>query len=295
MRYGLYVPNFGAFGDPHNVMHLAVDAEENGWDGLFLWDHIAGPPIDGGADGSKIEHNMIDPWVALAAAATATRRIRLGTTVTPVPRRRPHKLVRETASLDRLSGGRVVLGVGTGEGASEYDQLGEEADHRARGDMLDEALDIITQLWSGTEVNHVGTHYRVENARFLPTPVQQPRIPIWVGGVWPNRRPMRRAARWDGVMPLLAEDAGQDLDLLTRCIDFVRQQRASEGPFDVVYSGISPGDQPDDAAAQVAAYGDVGVTWWLEAIAPYRFDPGIDQPWDFERLRERVLQGPPAA
>jgi len=294
MKYGLYVPNCGAFGDPHNVIQLAVDAEETGWDGLFLWDHIAAAFV-GGAAGSGVGRELIDPWVALAAAATATQRIRLGTAVTPVPRRRPHKLARETASLDRLSGGRVVLGVGTGEGAREYDQLGEESDHRARGDMLDEALEVITQLWSGTEVDHIGPHYRVENARFLPTPVQQPRIPIWVGGVWPNRRPMRRAARWDGVIPLLSEYQGQDLDLLMHCIDFIREHRAGEEPFEVVYPGISPGDQPDDAAAEVAAYRDAGVTWWLEAIAPYRFEPDIDQPWDFERLRERVLQGPPVA
>ncbi len=294
MKYGLYVPNCGAFGDPHNVVELAVGAETSGWDGLFLWDHIASP-FAGDADGTGIERNVIDPWVALAAAATATRRIRLGTAVTPVPRRRPHKLARETASLDRLSEGRVVLGVGSGEGAREYDDLGEEADHRARGDMLDEALDIITQLWSGAEVDHLGPHYRVKGARFLPTPVQQPRIPIWVGGFWPNRRPLRRAARWDGVVPLLSEYQGRDFDQLRGCIDFIRQNRTGDESFDVVYPGISPGEQPDRAAEEVAAYGEVGVTWWLESIAPYRFDPEVEDPWNLERLRERVLQGPPTA
>ncbi len=189
----------------------------------------------------------------------------------------------------------MVLGVGTGEGAGEYDQLGEEPDHVTRGDMLDEALDIITQLWLGADVEHAGPHYRIEGARFLPTPVQEPRIPIWVGGVWPNRRPMRRAARWDGVIPLLPKWQEEDFDCLTRCIDYIRQHRTGDDPFDVVYPGSTPGDQTDEAAAQVAAYRDVGVTWWLEAIAPYRFDPGIDEPWDFERLRERVLQGPPTA
>jgi probable F420-dependent oxidoreductase len=294
MNHGLYVPNCGAFGDPHNVIRLAVAAEENGWDGLFLWDHLK-TPLPGGADDSGIEHHVIDPWVALTAAATATKRIRLGTAVTPVPRRRPHKLARETASLDRLSGGRVVLGVGTGEGAAELDQFGEEEDHRTRGDMLDEALDIITRLWSGTSVDHVGPHYRAEEARFLPTPIQQPRIPIWVGGVWPNRRPMRRAARWDGVIPLFQVWSGQDFDLLRDCMEYIRQHRAGDESFDIVYPGISPGDRPDEAASQVAAYRDAGVTWWLESIAPYRFDPDIDDPWNFERLRERVLQGPPAA
>ena len=291
MNCGLYVPNCGAFGDPHNVVQLAVDAEANGWDGLFLWDHIK-PPF-GDDHGSGIGRHVVDPWVALAAAAVATDRICLGTAVTPVPRRRPHKLARETASLDRLSNGRVVLGVGSGEGVGEYDQLGEEADHPTRGAMLDEALELITRLWSGTEVDHVGAHYRVEGARFLPGPVQEPRIPIWVGGVWPHRRPMRRAAHWDGVVPLLSEWQGQDLGQLKDCIEFIRRHRTDEGPFDVVYPGITPGDRPDEASAEVAMYREAGVTWWLEAIAPYRFEPDIDQPWDFERLRERVLQGPP--
>ncbi len=161
--------------------------------------------------------------------------------------------------------------------------------------MLDEALEIITQLWSGTGFDHIGPQYRVEDARFLPTPVQQPRIPIWVGGVWPHRRPMRRAARWDGVIPLLPEWQEEDLDSLTQCINYIRRHRTSDGPFDVVYPGISSGNRPDQAAEQVSPYRDAGVTWWLESIAPYRFDREIENPWDFERLRERVLQGPPEA
>jgi len=288
---GLYVPNFGAFGDLHKVVQRAVGAEENRWDGLFLWDHISGQPL--GPDSSPVGRDMVDPWIALAGAAAVTSRIRLGTTVTPVPRRRPHKLAREVATLDRLSGSRAVLGVGSGGGTSEYDLLGEETDLRVRAEMLDEALDVITQLWSGTEVNHVGAHYRVEGARFLPAPVQQPRIPIWVGGMWPHRKPMRRAARWDGVMPLMPEYGEKEFQLLRECIDYVRRHRTSDDPFDVVYASDSPSDRPDEAAELVARFRDVGVTWWLESIAPYRFKPEPDDPWDFERLRERVLQGPP--
>lgn len=291
MKHGLYVPNFGAFGDPQNVIQLAADAEESGWDGLFLWDHIA-PRIARGIEGSKI--NVIDPWIALAGAAMATRRILLGTAVTPVPRRRPQKLARETASLDRLSGGRVVLGVGSGEGPVEWDDFGEQTEARARGEMLDEALELITRLWSGEVVNHTGLHYRVEGARFWPTPVQRPRVPIWVGGVWPHRRPMRRAALWDGVIPLMPEYGEQEFVDLRHCVDFIRQHRESDDPFEVAYPGISPGDRPEEAAEMVGAFRDVGVTWWLESIAPYRFDRGMEEPWDVERLRERVLQGPPA-
>jgi alkanesulfonate monooxygenase SsuD/methylene tetrahydromethanopterin reductase-like flavin-dependent oxidoreductase (luciferase family) len=283
MNYGLYVPNFGAFGDPATMVSLAESAEANGWDGFFIWDHIAG-----------YDNTMCDPWAALGAVAQATERIRIGTTVTPVPRRRPHKLARETVTVDRLSGGRLVFGVGSGEGPPEYDRLGEPADHRVRGEMLDEALDVITRLWSGEVVDHVGTHYRVEGARFRPTPLQQPRIPVWVGGVWPHRRPMRRAAKWDGVIPLfdLPEDAG-DLAALRACLTYIKEHRSSDGPFDVVYTGTTPGHDRERTREIVERYRDAGVTWWLESIAPYRDGRGFGEPWDLERLRERVLQGPP--
>ena len=239
---------------------------------------------------------MVDPWVALGAVAQATRAITIGTTVTPVPRRRPQKLARETTTLDRLSGGRFVFGVGSGEGAAEFDNMGENAVHKERGEMLDEALDVITQLWTGEPVNHRGTHYTVEGAAFLPTPVQTPRIPIWVGGFWPNRKPMRRAARWDGVMPLIAytDDAGELRDVQA-CVDYVLSRRETDDPFDVVYSGATPGDDPTRAAEIVGSFEQVGVTWWLEPIAPYRFDKGFTEPWNTEQLRERVLQGPPGA
>lgn len=283
MQYGLYLPNFGAFGDPKTLVSLAIDAEASGWDGFFIWDHIAG-----------FDNTMADPWVGLAAVAQATKRIRIGTTVTPVPRRRPQKLARETVSLDRLSDGRLVFGVGIGEGAGEFDNLGEETELITRGQMLDEALEIITRLWSGEPFDHRGRHYRVEGARFRPTPLQQPRIPIWVGGIWPHRKPMRRAAKWDGVIPLFdTSNEAQALDQLVECIDYVHSHRESDGPFDVVYMGITPSDDPVRAGEIVARYAKAGVTWWLESIAPYRFDEGFDEPWDLEALRERVLQGPP--
>ncbi len=283
MKTGLYLPNFGAWGEPAAMVSLAIDAEESGWDGFFIWDHIGG-----------FKNTMADPWVALGAVAQATATITIGTTVTPVPRRRPQKLARETTTVDRLSGGRFVFGVGSGEGAPEFDKMGENTDHRARGEMLDEALDVITQLWSGEPVDHRGTYYTVEGARFVPTPVQTPRIPIWVGGFWPYTRPMRRAARWDGVMPLLRLEEGEiETEALRACVDYIAAHREISDPFDVVYSGVTPGDDPERAAEIVGAFADAGATWWLEPIAPYRYDEGMAEPWDTERLRERVLQGPP--
>ena len=283
MNTALYLPNFGSWGDPTAMVSLATDAEASGWDGFFIWDHIGG-----------FENTMVDPWVALGAVAQATSTITIGTTVTPVPRRRPQKLARETTTVDRLSGGRFVFGVGSGEGASEFDDMGETTVHRERGEMLDEALDVITELWTGESVNHRGAHYTVERARFAPTPVQKPRIPIWVGGFWPYKRPMRRAARWDGVVPLLRLSEGEsETEALRACVDYISSHRESADPFDVVYSGVTPGDYPTRAAEIVGPFADAGATWWLEAIAPYRYDAGFAEPWNTEKLRERVLQGPP--
>lgn len=186
MKFGIYLPNFGTYGDVRALANLARDAEQSGWDGFYIWDHIAGEHMP-----------IVDPWVGLAAAALQTERIRIGTTVTPLPRRRPWKLARETVSLDHLSGGRLTLGVGIGLGQAEWNDLGEQTDLKQRGAMLDEGLQVLTGLWSGEPFSFSGQYYQVKEAHFLPKPVQQPRIPIWVGGFWPNKAPFRRAA-WAG-------------------------------------------------------------------------------------------------
>ena len=283
MNYGIYLPNFGAFGDPLTLVALACDAEDAGWDGFFIWDHIAG-----------FENPIVDPWVGLSAVAQATDRIRIGTTVTPLPRRRPQKLARETVSVDRLSGGRFTLGVGIGDIPSECGGLGEETDPRTRGDMLDEGLEVLTRLWSGERVDHDGAHYHVEGARFTPIPVQRPRIPIWVGTVWPNKRPARRAARWDGIFPLFdTREPVVAQGLLAECLEYVRAHRSTADHFDVVHAGITPGDDAVTAREIVSGFERAGATWWLEAIAPYRLGKDFDEPWDLASLQERVRQGPP--
>jgi alkanesulfonate monooxygenase SsuD/methylene tetrahydromethanopterin reductase-like flavin-dependent oxidoreductase (luciferase family) len=132
MKFGIYLPNFGSYGEARVLANLAQDAENSGWDGFFIWDHIAGLTLP-----------MVDPWVALAAIAVTTHRIRIGTTVTPLPRRRPWKLAREAVSIDHLSGGRLTLGVGIGGGESEWAHLGEQPDLKKRGVMLDEALSVL--------------------------------------------------------------------------------------------------------------------------------------------------------
>ncbi len=285
MQYAIYLPNYGCFGDVRVLADLAREAENAGWDGFFLWDHIAGEsPLP-----------TVDPWVALAAIAMNTERMRIGTTVTPLPRRRPWKLARETASIDQLSGGRLILGVGIGLGAREWDDLGEETDQRVRGQMLDEGLDVVTGLWSGEPFSYTGEYYQINAAQFLPAPVQQPRIPVWVGGFWPNKAPMQRAARWDGVFPLLGDVAPQDeLPTFRECVAYVKAQRAALGltdPFDVIAMGpTAPGCMPVEYVPDFAA---AGATWWLELIAPWPYGYRGEGEWPFEAMRARVLQGPP--
>jgi alkanesulfonate monooxygenase SsuD/methylene tetrahydromethanopterin reductase-like flavin-dependent oxidoreductase (luciferase family) len=160
--------------------------------------------------------------------------------------------------------------------------------------MLDEGLQVVTRLWTGDSVDFEGKHYRIQSTGFKPTPIQRPRIPVWVGGFWPNRKPMRRAAEWDGVIPLFDVPEGQsDLGELADCVEYTKQYRRTDQPFDVIYVGITPGDNLTKAADLVRQYRQVGVTWWLESIAPYRFGESFAEPWDLQRLRQRVLQGPP--
>lgn len=193
MRHAIFVPNFGVFSDPVLVADLAARSESAGWDGWFLWDHVVYRNGDEPA---------ADPWLTLGAVAQNTSRIRLGPLVTPLPRRRPWNVARQAVTLDHLSGGRVVLGVGIGTRTTpEFSGFGEVEDLATRGSMLDEGLELIEALWSGEEVNHRGSHYRVEGVRFRPAALQDP-IPIWVAAVWPSRKPLRRASRWQGVVPL---------------------------------------------------------------------------------------------
>jgi alkanesulfonate monooxygenase SsuD/methylene tetrahydromethanopterin reductase-like flavin-dependent oxidoreductase (luciferase family) len=230
--------------------------------------------------------------------ALRTRRLRIGPMVTPLARRRPWKLARETVSLDHLSEGRLVLGVGLGSGRpSEWNAFGEADQPRVRGAMLDEALQVLEGLWSGRPFSFEGRYYRVEEAAFLPTPLQSPRIPIWVAANWPHRAPLRRAARWDGCFPLfLPEGAPEDVALLAEAVRLLRAERSGDAPFDVV-KNAGPGT-PEDRSARsdlVQRYTEAGATWWVDTLVPEAFDGDWGAGWPADQMRARIQAGPPRA
>jgi alkanesulfonate monooxygenase SsuD/methylene tetrahydromethanopterin reductase-like flavin-dependent oxidoreductase (luciferase family) len=284
MRYAVNVPNFEDYSDVRTVAALAADAEAAGWDGFFVWDHLAFV--------KAWKLRVADPWMLLCGVALATERLRLGPMVTPVPRRRPWKLARETVTLDRLSGGRLILGVGLGEPpADEYGSFGEPTDPVVRAAMLDEGLEVLTRLWSGETVSFAGRHYRVDEVAFQPTPVQRPRIPIWVAGAWPRRGPLRRAARFEGSCPLKVGADGEltvlepdDVRRLRAVVDAHREDPAA--PFDVSVGGATPED-PAAARAMLEPLAEAGTTWWQESVDP--------RETDLEAFRRRVRRGPPGA
>jgi alkanesulfonate monooxygenase SsuD/methylene tetrahydromethanopterin reductase-like flavin-dependent oxidoreductase (luciferase family) len=228
-RRGIFVAPFDELSEPRAVAELAARAEARGWDGLFVWDHIQyRSPVSA----------VADPWVTLAAVAMATERVTIGPLVTPLARRRAHKLARETVTLDRLSGGRLVLGVGLGgdrNGEFDRERFGEEDDPRARALLLDDGLERLAAYWDGA---------------FEPRPVQEPRIPVWVAGRWPNRRPLQRAARWDGLFPIDLEGPEQ----LAEAVTAVRELGAPDD-FDFVVTN-PPG-------TDITPWVEAGATWCL--------------------------------
>ena len=246
MKHALFLPIFDELADPRVVASLAADAEEAGWDGVFVWDHI------GYREGVEL---VADPWVTMAAMACATSSVRLGPMITPLPRRRPVKLAREVATLDRLSQGRVVLGVGIGgDGAGELSATGEELDDRVRGAMLDEGLAILTQAWTGEPLHHRGTHYVADGITLRPTPAQDP-LPVWVAVRYGRPAPLRRAARFDGVFPIEIDHPDQLAETLAGL------ERPTDRPYDVAVGAQDDSDP--------RPYEAVGATWWMRGFSPY--------------------------
>ncbi|MEV6560655.1 LLM class flavin-dependent oxidoreductase [Nocardia sp. NPDC051756] len=286
MRFSINIPNFGDFADARTVAMAAQAAEEAGWDALFIWDHVV---LD---KKERRGQPFGDPWMLLTAAALATSRLKLGTLVTPVARRRPEQLARQVATLDALSGGRVIFSAGLGGPiADEFGSFGELTDPVLLAERLDEGLDLLQRYWSGNPVDHDGKHYQVRDVTLLPASTQRPRPPVWIAGFWPHRRPIRRAARWDGVVPLFSAGHGTPppLDELRDLLTYVKEHRKDPHPkhFEVVVGGITPGD-PTKARDLIAPYAEAGATWWDErqlmtTDALHRLAP----------VMRRINQGPP--
>jgi hypothetical protein len=280
MQYGFIIPN----GDVRTIAGLAYEAEMAGWDGVFIPDCIC---IDSESDPMM---PGFDPWVVLAAMAMHTERVRLGTMLTPVSRRRPWKLAREVATLDQLSNGRMILPVGLGAlDDAGFTGVGETIDRKTRAQMLDEGLAILAGLWSGCPFSYSGEHYQMQEMTFLPPPIQSPRIPIWVVGAWPRMKSMRRVLNWDGLLPnklnedgTLAEITPEDIREMKSYFD---DQRTATTPFDIICEGRTPGENLEQAAAIVRPWADAGATWWMEAM--WSAPNGPDD------VRARIKQGPP--
>ena len=274
MRYGIVASNLDDQADPRLAIRLARAAEEAGWEVFFVWDHL------GFAWGSPSS----DPWISLSAVAVSTTRLKLGTAITPLARRRPQVVADALRSLDLLSGGRVIFGAGLGGVTEEFTAFGEPGDAKERAAMLDEGLSVLDGLLSGEMVTHHGRFYDFENVALAP--LHRPRIPIWIGGE--SRRALRRAARWDGWLapttrpdgtPIMDKDPGRIAEMVAE----IRRHRTTDAPFAVAVDGYS--DPGDPTLPQ--AYEAAGATWWFESIH------GMRGP--LEERMARVEAGPPGS
>jgi alkanesulfonate monooxygenase SsuD/methylene tetrahydromethanopterin reductase-like flavin-dependent oxidoreductase (luciferase family) len=270
MKFGFVLP----FGSARMAVSAAMAAEAAGWEGFFMSEPVWG----------------IDPWVSLAAVAMATQKIRLGTMLSPLPILKPWKLAGETATLDNLSGGRVILSVGLGAVETGFARFGEETDRGIRAERLDEGLDILTGLWRGQPFAYSGRQYHLQATDFMPpeAPIQKPRIPIWVVGAWGFRRSMERALKWDGWIPTQKDPDGRWVRASVETIRDIRTyalvNRPAGEPLDVVQEGETPGDDQERARAILSPWAEAGVTWWTETMW------GTD---DFSLVMQRIQQGPP--
>lgn len=280
MRYGIIITP----GDVRELVEMACAAEAAGWDGVFVADAL-------GIETKGFPASpWFDPWVGLAAIAARTERVQIGTLLTPPARRRPWKLAREVATLDHLSNGRVILSVGLGAAEDDggFYKVGEAMDLKTRARRLDESLDILAGLWSGKPFHYDGEHYHIDGMTMLPPPVQQPRVPIWVVGVWPKEKSMRRALAWDGVIPQRygagPGDASLKPDEVRAIRAYVDEHRPASAPFDILAGGATLGKSRKRALEMVHPYIEAGATWWVEEV------------WTSgNKLRTHIQKGPPRA
>jgi alkanesulfonate monooxygenase SsuD/methylene tetrahydromethanopterin reductase-like flavin-dependent oxidoreductase (luciferase family) len=276
MKFGLDVATSGDFADPRKLADLAVEAEQAGWDGFFVWDVMFA--------NQTMDEPVVDPWVTLATVAVKTQRIRIGAFMTPMARRRPWQVARQTATLDHLSNGRLVFGAALGYQALDFVSFGEDYDPKTRAEKLDEGLEVLTGLWGGEAFSFHGKHYQLDNVKFASKPVQSPRIPIWLAGGWPRRKPLQRAARWDGIYLMTVNQTTNEFLTpreITEIVDYFQTYRKSTESFDIALNVEIPSD-PNKAVDVVRPYIEAGATWCV-----------VLSPNTIEQYRERIRHGPP--
>jgi hypothetical protein len=273
MKFGLSLP----YNEARIVAQLSKLAEETGWDGCFLGDAIW----------------CEDPMIALAAAAMTTSRICLGTMVIPVPLRSPWKIASESVALDRLSDGRLILGLGTGAVWMGWQSFPDEVtDTKARAEMLDETIDILTLLYQRKQFDYDGKHYHLKltlmDEMHYPTkPIQQPRIPLWAPLIWPRKKSMQRILKCDGLFAEKRSPDGKPEDVKPKDVcemkAFVNANRTLTSPFDIVVSGKTNDLANSQRKDVILPWLEAGATWWIEGL------------WgeSEEAVTERIRQGPP--
>ncbi len=262
------------FASAQVLADLARDAEQAGWDDVFVWDSLYNKQRD------PRNNDTGDPWIALAAIVLQTQRIRIGTLITPIARRRPWKLARETVTLDHLSNGRIVLPVGLGAvDDGGFSKVGESLERKARAQRFDEGLAILDGLWSGEPFSFAGDHFQLEEIAFLPRPLQSPRIPVWVVAAWQWPKSIQRSVQWDGVLPFNLSLEGENLaaggyaiagglspEDVREIAAYGEEHRNTRGKFDIVLEGITPGDDTLAGGEILQPYSEAGATWRIEAV-----------------------------
>jgi hypothetical protein len=283
MKFGVSISNLGIYSDFEGLIALAQDAEEAGWNGIFPWDHMLHKPRE--------DSRVIDPWIALAAIAANTKKVMLGPMVTPLARRRPWKVARESVSLDHLSKGRLILGVGLGSVVNQdFERFGEEIDNRTRREKLDESLGILRGLWKGEAFGFSGKHYRIEEGTiFLPKPYgDKDRIPIWVGGgklSW-RMKPFQRAAKFEGAFPEFSNKKGDIVaKYFENVADYIKQFRGDLKGFDFITLGKAPQSRKMIKEYFEPILKSGKITWWVERVYSWK--------GDLKQIRRKIREGPP--
>lgn len=286
LNFGIVLPNWIVGNDTEQLVEFAIASEEAGWDGVFLADHLMFP--HGDYEGPE-NMDFHDPWITMAGIATQTSDIRMGSWITPIPRRQPWQVARDLATLDQLSDGRILLGTGLGVIPTNYAPFGRSDDPVTLGKRYDEALDVISGLWSGEPFSYDGDHFSIDDAVLLPTPAQEPRIPIVAGGIWPNKKPIQRGARWDGIVPHWEGDGAVPGDATVVPEEVLRDlityyNKHNEEPGEIMLPIDPPGKSPN----YLEVCQQLGATWMYSR--DLREPEYVSNP---TLALDRIREGPP--